>query len=55
MGPVGRGLKGGFSNDEEGKEVEEYDEEGKEVEEYDEEGKEVEEAKSEDISSKWGF
>ena len=43
MGPIGRGLKGGFSNDEEGKEVEEYDEEGKEVEQYDEEGKAVEE------------
>ena len=44
MGLLGRGLKGGLENEEEGKEVEEYDE-----------GKEVEEAKSEDILSKRGF
>ena len=45
MGLLGRGLKGGLENEEEGKEVEEYDEEGKEVEE----------AKSGDILSKRGF
>ena len=44
MGPLGRGLKGGLENEEEGKEVEEYDEEG-----------EVLEEKSEDISTKRGF